>query len=146
MNVNQNQSKELSLYLGISIEGHPDKIADQISDVILDAFLTRDPDARVACETVLTTVLCWWRGEFKTADRSVFEAVKWMPSVWYAKHCVKSASPAVRKGSIRMAAKSVLPLTTSRHVTKALIVRMANLVLLATRASCLATPVTKRRN
>ncbi|MDP3130653.1 MAG: S-adenosylmethionine synthetase N-terminal domain-containing protein, partial [Bacillota bacterium] len=33
-------------------EGHPDKICDQISDAILDAILTDDPDARVACETV----------------------------------------------------------------------------------------------
>lgn len=34
-------------------EGHPDKVADQISDRILDAFLARDPSARVACETLL---------------------------------------------------------------------------------------------
>ena len=36
-------------------EGHPDKAADQISDAILDAFLTEDPQARVACETFLHT-------------------------------------------------------------------------------------------
>jgi len=36
-------------------EGHPDKIADQISDGVLDAILTQDPTARVACETLLTT-------------------------------------------------------------------------------------------
>jgi len=34
-------------------EGHPDKLADRISDKVLDAFLSRDPDARVACETKL---------------------------------------------------------------------------------------------
>ena len=38
-------------------EGHPDKIADQISDSILDAILAKDPMARVACETSVTTVL-----------------------------------------------------------------------------------------
>src|SRR2546429_9489156 len=38
-------------------EGHPDKIADQISDAILDAALTEDPMSRVACETLLTTGL-----------------------------------------------------------------------------------------
>ena len=38
-------------------EGHPDKMADQISDGILDAILEKDPHARVACETVLTTGL-----------------------------------------------------------------------------------------
>jgi S-adenosylmethionine synthetase len=36
-------------------EGHPDKIADQISDGILDAIIKDDPDARVACETLVTT-------------------------------------------------------------------------------------------
>jgi len=36
-------------------EGHPDKIADQISDAILDAILTKDTNARVACETFITT-------------------------------------------------------------------------------------------
>ena len=38
-------------------EGHPDKLCDQISDAILDAILARDPDARVACETCVTTGL-----------------------------------------------------------------------------------------
>ena len=36
-------------------EGHPDKIADQISDAVLDAILEQDPDARVACETLVAT-------------------------------------------------------------------------------------------
>jgi len=36
-------------------EGHPDKVADQISDAILDSILLQDPHARVACETMVTT-------------------------------------------------------------------------------------------
>ena len=36
-------------------EGHPDKVADQISDAIVDLFLSKDPEARVACETLVTT-------------------------------------------------------------------------------------------
>ena len=36
-------------------EGHPDKVADQISDAILDEFLARDPQSKVACETLVTT-------------------------------------------------------------------------------------------
>jgi S-adenosylmethionine synthetase len=36
-------------------EGHPDKIADQVSDAVLDALLTQDPKSRVACETLVTT-------------------------------------------------------------------------------------------
>ena len=38
-------------------EGHPDKFADQISDAVLDAILTQNPHARVACETLVTTSL-----------------------------------------------------------------------------------------
>ena len=38
-------------------EGHPDKVCDQISDAILDAILTNDPNGRVACETLTTTNL-----------------------------------------------------------------------------------------
>ena len=44
-------------------EGHPDKICDQISDAVLDALLTEDPESRVACETVVNTGLCLLTGE-----------------------------------------------------------------------------------
>ena len=47
-------------------EGHPDKIADQISDVILDAALAEDPESRVACETLVTTGLVIVAGEMTT--------------------------------------------------------------------------------
>ncbi|GAB4356085.1 MAG: methionine adenosyltransferase [Immundisolibacter sp.] len=46
-------------------EGHPDKICDQISDAILDAYLTQDPDARVACESLTKTGLAMVAGEVK---------------------------------------------------------------------------------
>ena len=48
-------------------EGHPDKMADQISDSVLDAILEHDPDARVACETLVTTGLCIVAGEISTS-------------------------------------------------------------------------------
>jgi S-adenosylmethionine synthetase len=48
-------------------EGHPDKIADQISDAILDALLAKDPNARVACETTVTTGLVVVVGEISTS-------------------------------------------------------------------------------
>ncbi len=48
-------------------EGHPDKISDQISDAVLDAILSRDPEARVACETLVTTGLVLVAGEITTA-------------------------------------------------------------------------------
>ena len=47
-------------------EGHPDKVADQISDALLDAFLTQDPRSKVACETLVTTGLTVLSGEVKT--------------------------------------------------------------------------------
>ncbi|HEU4996603.1 MAG TPA: methionine adenosyltransferase [Gemmatimonadaceae bacterium] len=48
-------------------EGHPDKVADAISDAVLDAILTDDPDARVACETLVTTGLACVAGEITTS-------------------------------------------------------------------------------
>ncbi|MEP0985810.1 methionine adenosyltransferase [Ekhidna sp.] len=47
-------------------EGHPDKIADQISDALVDHFLAFDPDSKVACETMVTTGLVALAGEVKT--------------------------------------------------------------------------------
>ena len=47
-------------------KGHPDKVADQISDAILDACLAQDPNSRVACETMVTTGLCVVAGEITT--------------------------------------------------------------------------------
>lgn len=51
-------------------EGHPDKVADQISDAILDAYLEQDPDAKVACEVLITAGLCVIAGEI-TSHASV---------------------------------------------------------------------------
>ena len=48
-------------------EGHPDKMADQISDAILDALLLEDPNSRVACETMVTTGICVVAGEITTS-------------------------------------------------------------------------------
>src|SRR5215212_2482989 len=47
-------------------EGHPDKIADQISDAILDAAIADDPESRIACETLVTTGLVIFAGEMTT--------------------------------------------------------------------------------
>lgn len=62
-------------------EGHPDKMADQISDAVLDAILTQDKDARVACETLVKTGLVVIAGEITTSawvdlEHLVREAVK----------------------------------------------------------------------
>lgn len=64
MNVNPNRH----LFTSESVtEGHPDKLCDQISDAILDAILAEDPDARVACETAVTTGLVLVVGEITTS-------------------------------------------------------------------------------
>ncbi len=55
-------------------EGHPDKMADQISDAVLDAILAQDPAARVACETLITTGLVVVAGEITTSAYVDFPA------------------------------------------------------------------------
>ncbi len=61
-------TKNRHLFTSESVtEGHPDKICDQISDSILDAILEKDPNARVACETSVTTGLVLVAGEITTA-------------------------------------------------------------------------------
>ena len=47
-------------------EGHPDKVSDQISDALLDAFLAYDPQSKVACETLVTTGQVVLAGEVRT--------------------------------------------------------------------------------
>lgn len=58
-------------------EGHPDKVSDQISDAIVDLFLSKDPEARVACETLTTTQLVVLAGEIRC--KGVYEDDKWAP-------------------------------------------------------------------
>src|SRR5687768_8473104 len=64
----ENVVRDRTLFTSESVtEGHPDKIADQISDAILDAILEEDPQARVACETLVTTGLACVAGEITTS-------------------------------------------------------------------------------
>ena len=60
-------------------EGHPDKVADQISDAIVDLFLSKDPEARVACETLCTTQLVVLAGEIR--GKGVYEDGRWAPGI-----------------------------------------------------------------
>ena len=55
--------------------GHPDKVADSISDAILDACLAQDPGSRVACETMVTTDFCLICGEITTKANVDYKAV-----------------------------------------------------------------------
>src|ERR1700709_2031728 len=56
-------------------EGHPDKVADQISDSIVDLFLSKDPEARVACETMVTTQKAILAGEIRC--KGIYENGAW---------------------------------------------------------------------
>jgi S-adenosylmethionine synthetase len=58
-------------------EGHPDKVADQISDSIVDLFLSKDPEARIACETLTTTQKVVLAGEIRC--KGVYEDGQWAP-------------------------------------------------------------------
>ncbi|MGQ0717743.1 MAG: methionine adenosyltransferase [Pseudonocardiales bacterium] len=66
MRVTQLESIEYLFTSESVTEGHPDKIADQISDAVLDAALTMDPNSRVACETLITTGMVVLAGEITT--------------------------------------------------------------------------------
>ena len=56
-------------------EGHPDKVADRISDTVVDAFLSEDPVARVACETMVTTQRIILAGEVRAEDRKMKDII-----------------------------------------------------------------------
>ena len=67
-------------------EGHPDKVADQISDAILDEFLRQDPEAKVACETFCSTGLVVVGGEVRSEDAYVdIQARKTISRIGYNK-------------------------------------------------------------
>jgi S-adenosylmethionine synthetase len=69
-------SKELRLFTSESVsEGHPDKVCDQISDAVLDAILSQDPDSRVACETMVSRGFAIVAGEITTKAQVDFQEV-----------------------------------------------------------------------
>jgi S-adenosylmethionine synthetase len=97
-------------------EGHPDKVADQISDALLDEFLRSDPDSKVACETLVTTGLVVCSGEVKTKSyidvqkiaRSVIRKIGYTKSdyMFEAESCgvistIHEQSPDINQGVVR---------------------------------------------
>lgn len=70
-------SRSTFLFTSESVsEGHPDKVADRISDTVVDLFLARDPEARVACETLCTTNLVVLAGEIR--GKGIWENDAWV--------------------------------------------------------------------
>jgi len=97
-------------------EGHPDKVADQISDALLDEFLRQDPESKVACETLVTTGLVVCSGEVKTEAwvdiqkvvREVLKDIGYTDSAYKfeAESCgvvstIHDQSPDIRQGVVR---------------------------------------------
>jgi len=75
-------------------EGHPDKVADQISDAIVDLFLGKDPEARVACETMTTTNRVVLAGEIRC--KPVFDEERWPDTGGWAPGARDEIEEAVR--------------------------------------------------
>ncbi|WP_375428246.1 methionine adenosyltransferase [uncultured Sphingomonas sp.] len=65
-------------------EGHPDKVADQISDAVVDLFLSKDPQSRIACETLTTTQLVVLAGEIRCKPVYDREKPEWEANGWWA--------------------------------------------------------------
>jgi len=88
-------------------EGHPDKIADQISDGILDALIAKDKHSRVACETILTTGIAFVAGEISTKAyveipdiiRDTIKAVGYCDATWGFDYCTCSVLTSIHQQS-----------------------------------------------
>jgi len=78
-------------------EGHPDKVSDQISDAIVDLFLSKDPEARIACETLTTTQLVVLAGEIRC--KGVYEADReeWKDNDYWAPGAKEEIEATVRQ-------------------------------------------------
>jgi S-adenosylmethionine synthetase len=106
-------------------EGHPDKVSDQISDAIVDLFLSRDPTAKVAVETLCTTNLVVLAGEVRTnngavvspdemneAARAVVKRIGYEQSGFHWKKacastcCCTASRPTSRRASMRPATRT----------------------------------------
>jgi S-adenosylmethionine synthetase len=102
-------------------EGHPDKVADQISDAIVDLFLSKDPEARVACETMTTTNRVVLAGEIR--GEGIMDE---------AGTGTASTSPTTCTRSRRTSRKAWTRETTRKKAR-------------ATKVSCSVSPATRRR-
>jgi S-adenosylmethionine synthetase len=88
-------------------EGHPDKIADQISDGILDALIAKDKHSRVACETILTTGIAFVAGEITTKAyveipdiiRDTIKEVGYCDATWGFDYCTCSVLTSIHQQS-----------------------------------------------
>ena len=120
-------------------EGHPDKVADRLSDTVLDAFLAADPYSRVACETLVTTNRVVLAGETRGPDSVTHE---------YLAHLARDGDQRyrLRAGRLSLAAtpRSRCTCTRSRRTSRRASTAPATRTRApATRASCSATPAAR---
>jgi S-adenosylmethionine synthetase len=78
-------------------EGHPDKVSDQISDAIVDLFLSKDPEARVACETLTTTQLVVLSGEIRCKGVYDDNCEEWKDNDYWAPGAKEEVEKTVRE-------------------------------------------------
>ena len=78
-------------------EGHPDKVADQISDAIVDLFLSKDPEARVACETLVTTQRIVIGGEIRCKGVYRRGAIRRHPWLGARRRATRSSRPSATR-------------------------------------------------
>ena len=77
-------------------EGHPDKVSDQISDAIVDLFLSKDPESRIACETLTTTQLVVVAGEIRCKPMYDEDRPEWQANGWWAPGAKEEIEQTVR--------------------------------------------------
>ncbi len=122
-------------------EGHPDKVADRISDTVLDAFLAADPYSRVACETLVTTNRVVLAGETRGPDTVTPELLTHLARM--AMHDIgydqEGFSGSTRRHRTCICTRSP-PTSPRASMPPATRTRAP-----ATRASCSATPAARRR-
>ncbi|MCB2046739.1 MAG: methionine adenosyltransferase [Novosphingobium sp.] len=78
-------------------EGHPDKVADQISDAVVDLFLSKDPEARIACETLTTTQLVVLAGEIRCKGVYERDREEWKDNDYWAPGAKEEIERVVRQ-------------------------------------------------
>jgi S-adenosylmethionine synthetase len=83
-------------------EGHPDKVADQISDAIVDLFLSKDPEARIACETLTTTQLVVLAGEIRCKGVYEYGREEWKDYDYWAPGAQEEIERTVREAVKRI--------------------------------------------
>ncbi len=102
-------------------EGHPDKVADQISDSVLDAVLADDSTGRVACETLITTGLVVVAGEITTETYVDIPALvrKKIAEIGYTSSRSTSSRRTLRRASTSRSSASTIRPTTTRSTGSA---------------------------